>query len=391
MRDGFRIIDVDRHVIEPLAMWSDYLPVQMKEYAPKLVPMPLMDETSAQRRERLGDDADSPRPQILAVQGEPLMQNVSEAAYIRTWALAQARRSQIAAAGSPWGHVAEMDDRGIDLAVLLPTFAPFLVYDDRVEAARSRAYASAYNRWLADFCACAPRRLIGAALLSRHDAGTMVADLQEALKGGFRAIVLRPNPVGGRTLGSPDYERFWAACEQNDVTVLIHEGTHTRVSTAGADRFESHFAQHACSHPFEAMMAFLSLIDGGVLEAHPTLRVAFLESGCAWLPYWLWRLDHVEYAQFRNEVRARVKRPPSEYFQRQCWLAIEPGEPLLGEVAKHIGPARFVFGTDFPHLDHDAHIVDHVLAQRDRFGENDLRSVLWDNACRLLGITASSF
>jgi hypothetical protein len=33
-----------------------------------------------------------------------------------------------------------------------------------------------------------------------------------------------------------------------------------------------------------AMMALLSLIEGGVLEAHPTLRVGLLEAGCGFLP-----------------------------------------------------------------------------------------------------------
>jgi predicted TIM-barrel fold metal-dependent hydrolase len=281
-----------------------------------------------------------------------------------------------------------MDASGVDVAIILPTFAPFLVYNDDADAERSRAYAAAYNHWLSDFCAFAPRRLVGAALLSRHDAQAMVGDLDDALKKGFRVVVLRPNPVRGRTLGSSDYRRFWAACEASDVTVLVHEGTHTPVSTAGADRFESHFAQHACSHPLEAMMALLALIDGGVLETHPTLRVAFLEAGCSWLPYWLWRLDEVEYAQFGNEVRARVRRKPSEYFQRQCWIAMEPSEPLLDRVANYISPTRLLFGTDFPHLDHDAHIVDEVLAQRSRLGEANLRMILWDNACNLLGLKA---
>ena len=48
---------------------------------------------------------------------------------------------------------------------------------------------------------------------------------------------------------------------------------------------------HVLSHPFEQMAACAGLILTGVLERHPSLRVAFLESGSAWLPYWLHRLD----------------------------------------------------------------------------------------------------
>ncbi len=51
-------------------------------------------------------------------------------------------------------------------------------------------------------------------------------------------------------------------------------------------------------------MALLALIEGGVLENHPQLRVGFLESGCGWLPYWLWRLDR-EYEDLRWEVKDR--------------------------------------------------------------------------------------
>jgi hypothetical protein len=89
----------------------------------------------------------------------------------------------------------------------------------------------------------------------------MVHDLEQALRHGLRAVVLRPNPVKGRTLSDPAYARFWAACEHHALTVLLHEGTHTHVATVGADRFRSHFGQHACSHPLEAMMALLSLIE----------------------------------------------------------------------------------------------------------------------------------
>lgn len=386
MRDGFRILDVDRHVMEPMAMWTDYLPAQLREHAPRLTPMGPAGDTMVARLRRLGEHALLPTPHALSVAGEPIMHNVSEAAYIETGLVGERRRGLLSAAETPRGHLAEMDATGVDVAVMLPTFAPFLVYNDAISPDLSRAYARAYNRWLCDFCSAAPKRLVSAALLSRHDPETMVDDLEQALREGMSAVVLRPNPVQKRTLSHPAYSRFWAACEHHSTTVLLHEGTHTRVLTTGADRFESHFGQHACSHPMEAMMALLSLIEGGVLEAHAGLRVGLLESGCGWLPYWLWRLDHVEYAQLAGEVRARVRRPPSEYFQRQCWIAMEPTEAMLGQVVTEIGPSRIVFGTDFPHLDHGPDIVDDVIAQRAKLGDEALRTILWDSPCQLMGM-----
>src|SRR6185436_16183227 len=100
------------------------------------------------------------------------------------------------------------------------------------------------------------------------------------------------------------------------------------------DRFQTRFAQHACSHPMEMMMALLDLIERGVLERHPDLRVAFLEAGCGWLPYWLWRLDE-EYHHLSGEVHENVRMLPSEYFRRQCFVSADPGEPLLPEIVAH--------------------------------------------------------
>jgi predicted TIM-barrel fold metal-dependent hydrolase len=116
------------------------------------------------------------------------------------------------------------------------------------------------------------------------------------------------------------------------------------------------------------------------------LRVGFLEAGCGWLPYWLWRLDQLEYASMRGEVRRTVRRPPSEYFQRQCWVALEPGEAMLDRVVPELGAPRLMFGTDFPHLDHDQGIVDAMLALRTTLGDSALRTILWDSPRALLGI-----
>jgi predicted TIM-barrel fold metal-dependent hydrolase len=385
MKNGIGIIDVDRHVMEPMAMWPEYLPVKHRAAAPDVRPMTPQGDTLQQRLDRLGEQALLPTPPIVTVDGRPIWRGVTEAGYIEVGLHAETHRSALFAAETAAGQLASMDESGIDVSVLLPTYAGYLVYDDEIDAERSRAYASAYTRWLADLCRHDPARLKGAALLSRHAPERMVADLEAAMADGHRAVVLRPNPVRGKTLGAPELDEFFTACAANDVPVLLHEGAHTRVETAGASRFETHFAQHACSHPLEAMMAFLALLEGGVLERHPRLRVGFLESGCGWLPYWLWRLDELEYAQLSNEVSGRVNRRPSEYFRRQCWIAIEPGEAMLAASIEAIGKDRVVFGSDFPHVDHDPQIVAELFAPGSPLDTAQRQATLWENPAQLLG------
>ena len=73
--------------------------------------------------------------------------------------------------------------------------------------------------------------------------------------------------------------------------------------------------------------AMASLVLGGALERHPDLRVAFLESGTGWLPYWLARLDG--HAEWMHETETKdLSLTPSEYFARQCVICTDPDDPL---------------------------------------------------------------
>ncbi|WP_437596015.1 amidohydrolase family protein [Sorangium sp. So ce590] len=390
MRDGHRILDADRHVIEPLDLWKSHLDPELRAHAPYLA--------YTGEGEPLADRVAYPGPEGLLslppqpmVDGQPLHHRMSA----RTWrALASAARrrsGRLARLGPlelPRTQVEDMDREGIDVAFLYPTLALMLLGMAHLEPPLASAFARAYNSWLRGFCDHDPGRLRGVALMSPHDPAQMVPELARAVALGFRAVVLRPNPVAGRTLGDPAYEAFWAECERRSIAVALHEGAHASLPAAGADRFRSRFALHACSHPMEQMMALLALIEGGVLERHPRLRVAFLEAGCGWLPYWLWRLDEIEYRGLADEVAPHVRREPSAYFRRQCFIEIEPDEPLLAQAIPWLGEGNAIFGTDFPHIDHDAGMVERALALRGRLPGDALRKILWDNAARFYGIEA---
>jgi predicted TIM-barrel fold metal-dependent hydrolase len=134
------------------------------------------------------------------------------------------------------------------------------------------------------------------------------------------------------------------------------------------------------------MLALLTLIEGGVLERHPGLRVAFLEAGCTWVPYWLWRLD-ATWKHMAGEVAENVRLMPSEYFRRQCFVSIEPEEPGLQEVIRLLGPDNLLFGTDYPHADHGDDILDHALALRAVLSDNVLHKLFWENPNRFYGLS----
>jgi len=381
MRNGWRIFDVDRHVHEPLDLWQQYLPRKYQEYLPTLAYIDRGD-TLSQRMTANGPDGPVALPPDLLVDGQPVM-NLSKSAKIEIAAAATVRPGDLALGESAEGHLNAMNETGIDGALLLPSYAGYFVAMPHRDPAVASAYAEAYNHWLADLCAADPKRLHGAAIIARYKPADMIDQARFALDRGWKAVVVRPNPIAGRLIGDEEDAPFWTFCAENGLRVAVHEAAHAMTDTVGADRFSSRFSQHACSHPMEQMMALLSLLESGTLERLPELRVAFLEAGAGWMVHWLYRLDDLEYAHLANEVSATIKRKPSDYFRTQCAIGFEPDEPLLNETISYLGEEHLMFGSDFPHLDHDDDIVGDALALD--LPERRLRGILGANAERFFG------
>ncbi len=359
MLKQYRIIDADAHVIEPSDMWRKYLEPSYREFAP-----------SAE----------------LTIAGESLLYKYSDRLRSEgTKHVSEVHPLSLQNGFDAESHVRAMQRMGVDISFIYPTYFSWISAVDTMSPQLVGAFVRAYNGWLRDFCSYNPKILRGVGVVNLHCPAEMVAELQRIADFGWKAVYLRPNPVKGRLLSDPAYEPFWLECERLGIAVSIHEGSHSRLPTAGADRFHSRFALHACSHPMEQMMALLALIEGGVLERHPTLKVGLLEAGCGWLPYWLWRLDR-EYEDLHWEVADNVKMPPSEYVRRQCFISIEPSEPYLAQIVDFIGAENMIFGSDYPHLDHKPDVVAAVVALAEKLSPKTVQKILWDNPARFYGV-----
>ena len=150
---------------------------------------------------------------------------------------------------------------------------------------------------------------------------------------------------------------------------------------------ESYTFHHVISHPFEQMMAMMALICGGVLERHPALKVGFFEAGCSWAPYWISRLDdHFEHPKLGRYMEGLTMRP-SEYFERQCVVSCDPGDPTIPLAVEGLGANKILFATDYPHFDSGAGAVNDFLKVA-TFGEDEKRRILWDNTLEFYGLSA---
>jgi predicted TIM-barrel fold metal-dependent hydrolase len=287
------VIDADGHVTEPPMLWDEYLEARFRERAPRFTLDP------EGRPCQIADGRHIMRHALRLT----LPPGYPEVAYVPR-----------AGGFDPQARLRDLDSEGIDVAVLYPSVG--LYVSDVTDPELLGGLCRAYNHWLADYCRAAPERLIGIALLPLADVAASVRELERATgEHGFRGAFCRPNPYADRPIHHPDYEPLWACAASLGVPVTVHEGLSDVVPTLGRERFENPAMLHVVCHPFEQMAACAGLVLSGVLERHPTLKVVFLESGAAWLPYWLHRLD--EHCETWGHLLPGLTMKPSEYFRRQ--------------------------------------------------------------------------
>jgi predicted TIM-barrel fold metal-dependent hydrolase len=281
-----------------------------------------------------------------------------------------------------------LDNEGIDAVVLYPSLGLFVPFQPELSPSESARACRAYNEWIAAYGATDPRRLVGVGLVPVVDPDAAVAEARRAAELGLPGVMVRPNHLYGRSLGSRAYDPLYEVLEETGLLLAVHEGLGLKGATIGRDVSETFTVRHAMSHPMEQMAAMASLVLEGALERHSALRVAFLESGTGWLPYWLARLDnHAEWME--DSETAGLTLTPSEYFARQCVICTDPDDPLAAWVVSEVGADHVMWASDFPHP--DALYPDAVTSFLKESAEHgldgaDLDAVLWETPVRFYGL-----
>lgn len=337
MKHKYEVVDGDGHVMESREVWETYLD---KKFRSRVV---------------LNKDTENKTWGSLEIDGVSIYRKYPESLVRRFDLQVKENWSKPYQAGfDSSSQLAAMDEQGIKIMYLYPSLFLSATAIEGQDKDLTAALLRAYNDWLVEFCSLDNKRLrpVGLIGLQYPDvAATEVARL--AKNYNIRNITIRPNPISGKTIADKSLFEFWRTCSEYDVAIGIHEGAHCQLEATGINRFYSHFAIHTCCHPMEQMMAFVALLEGGIFEEFKNTRVAFLEAGCSWVPYLLWRMDG-EFKKYDHDI-PQVKRKPSEYFSKHCYVHCEGSEPCLNEVIQTISADRLLFASDYPHPDHKMH------------------------------------
>ena len=278
---------------------------------------------------------------------------------------------------SPFEQLRDMDVDGVDTVVLYTT--AFLSLGRIPEPDFAADLAAAYNSWLAEFCQADTRRLKFVALLAPQDAKRATKELHRSVTKLGAVGAMLPTPIALR----PDWgHEWWDPLYKEAQTLDVGLGFHAEGASIGHERFHNFIAVHTVDHPMEQMLALCVVVVGGVLERFPTLRLAFLEGGIGWVPFFMDRLD--EEVEKRGAVEAPwLKAKPSEYITSgRCYFGAECGEKPISDAVRTTGDDCLLFATDYPHWDGDwPHTVETVRGRED-LSETTKRKWLYDNPRR---------
>lgn len=272
----------------------------------------------------------------------------------------------------------DMDTEGIDISVLFPT-GGFGV-TRLPEKDYAAAFCRGYNNWIADVCKESPR-LKGVGLVPFQDVPAAVAEVNRAItKLGLVGIAIGSFGMKEH-LGTPTFWPIYEEIQRLNVPLLVHN---SRQGPAGEIRFDTFLFRHTIGRPFETLLDCAALMYGGVPEKFPKLRIAFLECGCGWVPYWMDRMD--EEWEKRESEAPLLKAKPSEYMTRGNWFyATEPEEGTLPYVMERVGQDLILFASDYPHWDGNFPYMVSTVRGRKDISEEAKQKILCQNAKRLYG------
>jgi len=273
-----------------------------------------------------------------------------------------------------------MDAIGIDVAVMFPT--PMLQLGLHPQVEVEVALARAYNRWLTESVLAHEPRIRSMLYLPFNDAEAAFRTVQEfgQAKGvvGFMVTSARYRPVHHNS-----YMKTYALLEEMNLPLAFHAGYNWGDQTVGMmNRFIS---VHALGFVFYNMVHLANWITNGLPERFPKLKVLWVESGLAWVPFMMQRFDN-EYMMRSSEAPA-LKRRPSEYM-RDMYFSSQPMEmtdmAALEQTFRMIkAETQLLYSSDYPHWDFD---LPSTIYDLPFLNEHAKRSILGGNAIRLFNL-----
>ncbi|HEV3111015.1 MAG TPA: amidohydrolase family protein [Candidatus Binataceae bacterium] len=366
------VIDADGHILEPPDLWERYLEPKFKDRAMRIG----KDERGLEYLEIDRKHSKLITGGTLGILGGAYQDcaDLSVPGKYTYWEIAQRTPGGI----DPHARIREMDEQGIDVAVLYGTIS--LAWEEEcTDPELSAAYCRAYNNYAFDYCSAHPDRLIPIAQVSLRDVELAVQEVKR-VKGKAKGLFYTPFPVTGRSVGDRYYDPFWAAAEEAELPVAVH--VQVFKSFHGHTLHESRAIWlYMMQLPGETQLSLNCMFQDGVLERFPKLKYVVLEIGCGWLPHWMERGEE-KFKTF-GFGSPQMSKNPGELFRERCWISTEVDETTIAAVLEKIGARRILWATDSPHIDAAPNPLPELREHIAQLSEQDQEWILGKAAAEL--------
>lgn len=299
----------------------------------------------------------------------------------------------------------EQEEDGVIATVLFPNtqppFAPAAAtqfeappYTDDMD--HRWAGLRAHNRWLKDFVDQAPDRRAGIAQIFLGDVEGSVKEIEWAAENGLRGGILVPGAPPDSPfdpLYSKAYEPIWAAAQDHGMVLNHHAGGAT---PSFGNHFPASLAVFMLEVTWWSQRALWHLMFAGVFERYPELKWVNTETGTAWVPETLERLDsfydRMKYSKYGSEsifggmAVAGMSLKPSEYWQRNCYVGASFLRPTEAPLCREVGIDNIMWGSDYPHIEGShPYTREHLRLTFAQLPEDEITKLLTTNVARVYG------
>jgi predicted TIM-barrel fold metal-dependent hydrolase len=228
-----------------------------------------------------------------------------------------------------------MDAMSVDYSCLFPTGMLNIGLHPQKEMETELCWA--YNRWLTE-------KIMPEAALRHVET---FGDRKHV--GGFMVTTVRSHMA----VYDNAYMKLYRAMEERGLVLSFHSGPNW-----GEPIFKScnrFMAAHALGFSWYNVLHCTNWVVNGMGERFPKLPVIWIESGLAWVPFLMQRLDH-EY-MLRPSEAPLLKKKPSDYM-RDMFYSSQPMEiqdygAMECTFRMMNAETQLLYSSDYPHWDFD--------------------------------------
>ncbi|MCZ7526527.1 MAG: amidohydrolase [Acidimicrobiia bacterium] len=401
----YPVIDVDLHIMEPPAVFSQYLDPQYRDRLDSALGGPSNNPLS-------GEESTSPLgaiahgTEINTKSGYMTNRGVGYRAHLESaeaWA-ENAKDPDYFFPGSwdPKVRLELMDAEGIDKGIVRNTIMAGLcsVEDTEFVVAACRAY----NDWIRDYCNADPDRLFPEALLPVGDMDEAIKELERTADMGFKGTVMPGSTAAPKgSLSDPYYDPLWARLQEMGWPLCIH-ATFNPALDSGAQFLlaTGNKAANPVAGPayigmflnlnfmFDNIVTLGEITLAGMCDKFPDLNIYFIEAGHSWVGEVLYRLDklfHCPPTDFVPEIAHWAKTPPTEIFERQIFVPFEGGDQhYMSDMGMNALSKNLVWASDIPHWDADGPWEGVGALRALKVDSEAERAIMGKNAAKLLNV-----